>query len=357
MSNDLPDARELLAEARERDLEEARKKRDRDKSIKRLRQENRLLNQKIDILEEHLSVREELAKAISKPPIIKIKKSKGSQYPVIPIAPNSDEHYDEVFTRDQVGGHNEQNEEIAESKVKRYVEGLIRLAERDALDNPQPAIVMPFMGDMIAGELHEKSERETPYTPHESSRMAYRFKRMIIDSLLKSGPAEKIIIPCVDGNHGRSTRMRTPGLNQRYSFEHDVYLRLAEHYFDKNEDRVEFYIPQSDFCVYGITSEFTICVLHGDGKFGGGRGVGGLAPPLMNALKDWEQAYPADFYMLGHFHQYWDLGRIAVNPAAVGYNLFAASKGYPPSPPAQMYTALHTRWNRRAMTGQIWLDS
>ena len=355
MSTDLPDTSELLASAREHELEEARKKRDRDKRYKQLRQENKMLNQRVDVLEDHLSVREDLASALRNPPTVKIKKQKGRGDPVIPIAPNSDEHYDETFTLEQTGGHNEQNPDLAEEKVERYTERLIRLAERDAMDNPQPAMILPFMGDMISGELHDKDERVSPMTPHEAARMAYRFKRRIIDTLLDKGPSEKLVIPCVDGNHGRSTARRTPGLNQRYSFEHDVYLRLAEYYFDEDEDRVQFYIPQSDFLAMEVVPGFTICITHGDSVKGGG-GIGGLAPSLLRAVTRWKDSYPADFYMLGHFHQYWDLGSVAVNPSAVGYNPFAASLGLQPSPPAQLYTALHTGHMARAMTAQIWLD-
>jgi len=345
---------EILAtiEEREHALEDARRQRRSIKTMGELRAENRSLHAAVDVLEEHLSVREALAKAVSKPPIVKYRKRKGKDA-IIPICPNSDEHYDEEFTLEQTGGINEQTPEIAEAKVHNYIRRLIRLLEREALDNPVPFMVMPLMGDMIAGELHLKDERVSMMTPLEAARFAYRLKRTIIDSLLASGPVERIVIPCVDGNHGRSTAKRTPGLNQRYSHEHDIYLRLAEHYAD--EKRLNFYIPQTDFVSLPIVDGFTLCITHGDSVRGGG-GIGGLAPPLLRAVSRWRQAFPADLYMLGHHHVYWDLGSVVVNPSAVGYNPFAASLGLAPTPPAQVYTALHTGRMARAMTAQIWVS-
>ena len=305
------------------------------------------------MLEEHMEIRSELRKIKDPPRRHRVRKSKGKD-PIIPICPNSDEHYDEEFTLASTNNVNFQTPEYAEQKAENYSDRLIGLMERDALDNPLPVAHLPFMGDMIAGALHPKDERVSSMTPLEASRFAYRIKRNLIDKLLAKGPAEKLVISCVDGNHGRSTAKRTPGLNQRYSYEHEIYLRLAEWYREKGEDRVEFYIPQSDFAVVPITNTFSICITHGD-SVRGGSGIGGLAPPLLRAVSRWQQAYPADLYLLGHFHQYWDLGTVAVNPSAVGYNPYAASLGLPPQPPAQLYTALHTGRNMRAMTAPIWV--
>ena len=121
---------------------------------------------------------------------------------------------------------------------------------------------------MIAGELHDKDERVSPMTPTEAARFAYRLKRTIIDSLLDSAPVEKIVIPCVDGNHGRTTARRTPGLNQRYSHEHDVYLRLAEHYDAAGEKRVSFYIANR---LRGSSGGRGVHALHHSRGFGEGR--------------------------------------------------------------------------------------
>ena len=355
----MPDPEELIraqyeAERdREDALESARQMRRTAKTISEIKAENRDLHRAVDVLEEHLSVREALAKAIAKPPVVRLKKSKRGE-PVIPIAVNSDEHYDEEFTLEQTGGINEQNPEISEQKVVNYIQRLLKLIEREQLSSPVPCLVMPLLGDMISGELHPKSERESSMTPLEGTRFAYRLKRRIIDSLLATD-LPKIILPCVDGNHDRTTEKRTPGLNQRYSHAHDCYLRLASHYFEAGEKRVEFYIPQQDFATMEICPGFTICITHGD-SVKGGSGIGGLAPSLLRAVSRWRQAYPADLYLLGHHHQYWDLNTVCVNGCAVGYNPFAASLGLAPSPPMQLFTTVHTGRLTRATTCPIWVD-
>lgn len=354
----LPDVEEAVEEAaqahaeRAAALEEARRQRKQARTISEVREENRILHKAVDVLEEHLTVREALQEAISKPPVLRLpKKMKGD--PIIPIAFNSDEHYDEEFSLEQTGGINEQNPEMAEEKVHTYVRRLIRLIQREAIDNPVPFMVLPFMGDMIAGELHAKDERVSSMTPTEASRFAYRMKRTIIDSLLATD-IPKIVIPCVDGNHGRTTAKRTPGLNARYSHEHDVYLRLADWYDETGETRVEFYIPETDFVSLDITPEFRLCITHGD-SVKGGSGIGGIAPSLLRAVSRWRQSFPADLYALGHFHQLWDLGSVCMNPSAVGYNPYAASLGLPPEPAAQLFTTLHTGRNMRATTAPIWV--
>ena len=338
---------------REDALAAARKMRRTAKTISEIKAENRELHRAVDVLEEHLSVREALAKAIAKPPVVKLKKSKRGD-PVIPIAVNSDEHYDETFTLENTGGINEQNPEISEQKVENYIQRLLKLLEREALASPIPHMVLPMLGDMISGELHPKSERESPMTPTEATRFAYRLKRRIIDSLL-AWDIPKILIPCVDGNHDRTTERRTPGLNQRYSHAHDLYLRLADHYEEAGEKRVEFYVPQQDFATMEIFPGYSICITHGD-SVRGGQGIGGLAPSLLRAVSRWRQAYPADLYLLGHHHQYWDLNTVCVNGCAVGYNPYAASLGLAPSPPMQLFTTVHTGRLTRATTCPVWVD-
>lgn len=346
---------EAAEEERARALAEARRERASARTVSELQIDNARLRRAVDVLDEHLAVREALREAIRKPPVVRPGK-KGKGDPIIPIAFNSDEHYDEEFTLERTGGLNEQNPEIAEEKVCTYVKRLLRLIEREAMDNPVPLVVVPLMGDMIAGELHAKSERESRMTPHEAARFARRMKRIIFDSLLASD-IPRILVPCVDGNHGRSTAKRTPGLNQRYSHEHDVYLDLAEHYFDKGEKRIEFYIPERDFVDLEIWPGFRLCITHGDTVKGGG-GIGGIAPSLLRAVGRWRRACPADLYGLGHHHTLVDLGSVAMNPCGVGYSPFAAALGLDPGDfphGAQLFTTLHTGTMRRATTAPIWV--
>ncbi len=356
MANDprsLVDEHERAAEERSRALAEARRERATSRTIGEMRDEIARLRRAVGVLDEHLAVRDELRRAISKPPVFRPeKKAKGD--PIIPVAFQSDEHYDEEFTLAQTGGINEQSPEIAEEKVGTYTRRLIRLIEREALDNPVPYMVVPLMGDMMTGELHAKDERASRMTPLEGARFAYRLKRSIFDSLLKTD-IPRIIVPCVDGNHGRTTARRTPGLNQRYSHEHDVYLRLADHYLD--EPRIEFYVPEQDFVALEIAPGFRLCITHGDSVQGGG-GIGGLAPPLLRSVTRWRRAYPASFYGLGHFHQLVDLGSVVVNPCAVGFNPYAAALGLDPGDfphGAQLFTTIHLGRNKRATTAPIWV--
>lgn len=356
-----PDAHRLFEEleaseeARQNALDEARRIRTSERTLRELRTENAVLKRANGVLEEHLSVRDALRDAVKIPPVPRLPK-KLTGDPIVPIAFQSDEHYDEEFTLEQTGGLNEQNPALAEEKVHSYIKRLIRLIEREAIDNPVPYLVAPLLGDMMTGELHAKDERCSRMTPTEAARFAYRLKRIIFDALLKTD-IPRIIVPCVDGNHGRTTARRTPGLNQRYSHEHDVYLRLAEHYLEAEPKRIEFYVPESDFVTVEIAPGFRLCITHGD-SVKGGSGTGRLAPPLGTAVARWRQAHPANLYGLGHHHQLFDLGSVVVNPCAVGYNPYAASLGLDPGDfptGAQLFTTLHLGRMKRATTCPVWV--
>lgn len=348
---------EQADEARRKALDEVRRLRASTRTLNQLRAHNAALQEAVDVLEDHNAVRVALRAAISKPPVVKPLKKRSKDAIEIPIAPNSDEHYDATFTLVQTGGWNEQTPEIAEEKVQTYVRKLIRLIEIQAMDATIPHLVLPLMGDMIEGELHLKSERNTCMTPLEAARFAYRQKRTIIDSLLATD-LPRILIPCVDGNHGRTTAKRTPGLNQRYSHEHDVYLRLADHYLEKSESRVEFFVPETDFVRLEIWPGFRLCITHGD-TVRGGNGVGGLTIPLLKAVdKHWRKSNPADLYILGHHHTLLDLGDVIVNPTAMGAAGYGGSNGWDPGvfpKGAQIFTTLHTGTMKRSTTRPIWV--
>lgn len=346
---------EASEEERQNALEEARRLRNTTRALRELRSENAILKRANGVLEEHLSVRSALAEAIKIPPVARLNR-KQERDGIIPVGFQSDEHYDEEFTLSQTGGLNEQNPTLAEEKAHTYAKRLIGLIEREAFRNPVPYMVAPLMGDMMTGELHAKDERCSRMTPTEAARFAYKLKRSIFDALLATD-IPRIIVPCVDGNHGRTTARRTPGLNQRYSHEHDVYLRLAEHYLEAAPKRIEFYVPESDFVTCSIAPGFTLCITHGD-TVKGGSGTGRLAPPLGTAVARWRQAHPANLYALGHHHQLFDLGSVVVNPCAVGYNPYAASLGLDPGDfptGAQLFTTLHLGRMKRATTCPIWV--
>lgn len=360
MTNDLRSAvedAEAAEETRHRALLEARRIRRSERTLSELRAHNAALQSAVDVLEDHNRVRSELRKAISIPPVVKLPKKRTRDAIEVPIAPNNDEHYDATFTLEQTGGWNEQTQEIAEEKVETYIRKLIRLYEIQAMDATIPHLVLPFMGDMIEGELHLKQERTTPMTPLEASRFAYRMKRRIIDSLLATD-IPRILIPCVDGNHGRTTAKRTPGLNQRYSYEHDVYLRLADHYLEAEQGRVEFYVPETDFVRLEIFPGFWICITHGD-TVTGGAGVGGLTIPLLKKVdKHWRKRYPANLYLLGHHHTLLDLGDVVVCPTGMGDASFGGSNAWDPGvfpKGAQLFMSIHAGMRKRSTTRPIWL--
>jgi hypothetical protein len=129
---------------------------------------------------------------------------------------------------------------------------------------------------------------------------------------------------------------------QDHSLETFAYAQLALHY--KNEKRLKFILPTSQFTylpdIYGRTIRF----LHGDVfKFGGG--VGGITVPLFRALARWEKTVHADLTCMGHWHQRYCLPDVMVNGSLIGYDSYAMGGGFPFESPVQSLRMLDAqRW-------------
>lgn len=244
----------------------------------------------------------------------------------LPMTIWSDWHWGEVVEAGEVGGVNEFNEAIGRERAKRLVETTIDLSynHMGRAKAQYPGAIVCLGGDMMTGDIHEELVATNDRTPQQSvndltdvlaaglEAMASRFGRLFV--------------PCVVGNHGRSTRK--PRMKGRVftSYEWNIYCNL-ERYFRKTKN-VNLYVPgETDayFKVFGHRYLLT----HGDslGVKGGDGIIGAMGPIMRGAIKvgrsEAEIGRDFDTILMGHWHQYIPLPRVIVNGTLKGYDEFA----------------------------------
>lgn len=250
-----------------------------------------------------------------------------------PLVLASDWHIEHEVRPEQVAGRNRYNLEIAKRRMERFFE-----ATRWAINHQRQ---VPFKirdlilwpgGDFIQNYLHEDDNESNLLSPTQAILFAQESWIAGLDYLLADPELEQIILPMNDGNHGRTTKKMRSSTRIENSLEVFLYAQLAMHY--RNEKRLKFILPTSQFTfledVYGHTIRF----LHGDVfKYHGG--VGGITVPLFRSLARWETVQHASLTCMGHWHQRICLPNLMVNGSLIGYDPFAMGIGASFEPPVQ----------------------
>jgi hypothetical protein len=243
-----------------------------------------------------------------------------------PITIWSDFHYGEVVDEDQIGGVNKYNKAIAKTRFQRLVDTTIDLSfnHMGRASVAYPGIVVCLGGDMIGGDIHEELAATNDRTPHQSvndltdligaglEQMASKFGR--------------VFVPCVVGNHGRSTHKMRMKNRVFTNYDWSIYCNLERDF--RRDKRIQFHVPsQADahFSVYGHRYLLT----HGDslGVRGGDGIIGALGPIMRGTIKlnnsQSQIGSHFDTVVMGHWHQYITLPGLIVNNALKGYDEYA----------------------------------
>lgn len=243
-----------------------------------------------------------------------------------PVTLWSDWHRGEVVKAAEVGGVNEFNAEVHDRRVKRLVDTIIDLSfnHMGRATKQYPGIVICLGGDLINGDIHEElvdtSDRTTQENVNEMTDL--------IASALEALAAKfgKAFVPCVPGNHGRSTRKPRMKARVHTSIEWNIYCNLARYF--RNSKHVQFFIPDetdAHFRVFGHRYLLT----HGDslGVKGGDGIIGAIGPIMRGAIKvgrsEAQIGRDFDTILMGHWHQYLTLPGVIVNNSLKGYDEFA----------------------------------
>lgn len=283
----------------------------------------------------------------------------------------SDWHYGETVRKDEVGGVNEFNAGIAAQRVKRLVSTTIDITRNHMgrAKTVYPGCVIMLGGDMISGDIHEELTATNDRTPQQCVNDLTDLLGSAIETM--ASDFGKCFIPCVVGNHGRSTRK--PRMKGRVftSHEWNIYCNL-ERLFRKSK-HVQFMIPEDTdayFRVYGHRYLLT----HGDslGVRGGDGIIGAIGPITRGSIKvghsEAQIGRDIDTIVMAHWHQLLWLPGAIVNNSLKGYDEFARlALRAPYSRPSQALWFTHpehgitARWEvflegrRNAAEGREWV--
>jgi hypothetical protein len=244
----------------------------------------------------------------------------------VPATIWSDWHYSEVVDRAQVGGVNEFNKTIAKRRIKKLVETTCDLAvnHMGRAKIKYPGCVVALGGDMLGGDIHEELMR----TNDRTTQQAINDLTDLIAGGLETMATTfgKVFVPCVVGNHGRSTKKMQMKERVFTSHEWNVYCSLARHF--KRSKHVQFLIPEEADCAFNIF-DHRYLLTHGDslGVKGGDGIIGALGPIMRGTLKTHRNQAQInrdfDTLLIGHWHQYITLPGLICNNTLKGYDEYA----------------------------------
>lgn len=263
----------------------------------------------------------------------------------------SDIHPEEVVKPETVAGLNDFGPDIAEERVYKLIEGVrwhletIR-SRKGSAGYKIRDFMLCLLGDLISNTIHADLQESNAMGPADAINFVFDLIQTVIDALLEDDELERIIVPCVMGNHDRMTKRNRHQTKAQTSLATIVYAGLQRLYED--EPRVEFDIARGNLLYvecYGKMIRNT----HGDDiRYNGG--VGGLTIPMRKALDSWDRSVQAAITNCGHWHQVMDGKDFCVNGSIIGYGPFAQAIKARFEPAAQVFYVIDPARGKRLFT-------
>jgi len=269
-----------------------------------------------------------------------VQTTKTKSTPGVPTLLASDWHWGERVFRTQVGGVNEYDMQIAQARARALVTNAIDLLNNHMVNPNYPGIVFALGGDMVSGGIHEEllatdQQEIMPVVLDLFSVLCWAIKTL-------ADEFGNVFVPCVSGNHGRSTKkIRAKGRNFT-SYDWLLYQFLSKFFAD--DKRVTFLIPDGSDCAYSVYSHRYL-LTHGDQARGGDGVIGMLGPVIRMDHRKRSRATQLDMsydtMLLGHFHTLTQLRRLIINGSLKGYCEYAFANNFGFEPPQQALWITH----------------
>ena len=291
----------------------------------RLKRENAALKRQVAELAERQDTDERLeaflaqaaARPVAVPAWVRSPRKTG-QRQVLPVAPFSDWHLDEVVDPKQVNGRNAYNREIATRRLKRYFDQVCIICRDYVQGFTYPGIVFPMLGDIFSGNIHEELRNTNEDTTAGS--LMHWVGPVAAGLELLAAEFGHVFVPVVVGNHGRNTHKPIAKGRVRDNFDWLFGQMLAQHF--AKDRRFTFVIGESHkqlVEVFGTRILFS----HGD-ECKGGSGIAGMLSPQLIAFSRMKKQFEFDLWVLGHWHHRSAYRGIRVNGAGKGFDEYAA---------------------------------
>lgn len=322
-----------------------------DKEIQGLKDKVNILNAQLrEVHREEITaeqIRKDIFNLASKtpsPPEWLLKTNHKNKTELTPCTIWSDWHWAEKVDPAQSGG-NKYNLKVARSRVQNLVERTIDICFNHMTSPSYPGIVIMLGGDFIDAGIHQENveTEELPCIPATIDLLGVM--STAFNELLKH--FDNIFVPCVVGNHGRTSKK--PRMKNRIYTNYDWLLyTLLEREF-KDNDKIKFMIP-TEVDAYFKVYNHKYLLTHGDslGVKGGDGIIGALGPMLRGDFKiqnaNSKLGQTHDTLCIGHFHQYIPLPKLIANGTIKGYDEFAKNCRFAPEPPSQALWFTHPRY-------------
>ncbi len=250
-------------------------------------------------------------------------------HPGAPMTMWSDWHWGEVVNEVEVGGVNKFNRTVAKQRLQLLVDNTLDLTFNHMVKPDYPGIVICLAGDLFTGTIHdEHRETNEGFVFQILSELQDQMASAITKMADKFG---RVFLPCVVGNHGRTTlRPRAKG-RVFENYEWNLYCQLEKHFKDRGDRRVQFMIPGETDAFFPVLGH-RFLLTHGDslGVKGGDGIIGALGPITRGAIKvgrsEAQIGRDFDTLLMGHWHTYvprGDASAALVNGSLKGYDEYA----------------------------------
>ena len=202
-----------------------------------------------------------------KVPINKIPKPSGKQKgdsAQTVVAPLCDTHIGEDIDYQQMAGLNSYDFDIFNKRLSGWATQVLNLVQLRREAVPINDLIVPMLGDMISGDIHEELARSNIANCMEQM---FRGANLIAQALMMLAPNfDTIKVPCVVGNHGRMTRK--PPMKDKYmDWDFLLYQWIAA--FCKDQKNIKFDIRKSFINTFQVYNR-NVLIMHGDSASGAG---------------------------------------------------------------------------------------
>ena len=298
-----------------------------------------------------------LAPSFKSVPLRTYKKPDGKfrgHHPQTVVAPLTDTHIGESVNPEQMIGLNVYDFKVFNHRLYGWANQLLNLVNYRRNIAEVDQLIIPMLGDMISGDIHEELARSNISNCMEQM---IRGANLIAQAIMFLAPNFKTIhIPCVVGNHGRMTRK--PPMKDKYiDWDFMLYQWVAA--FCKNQKNITFDIPKSFINLFSVYDN-TILMMHGDSVSGAGsntsitraitslRGVLQYRRNLNVELGIEDENIQFDNVMIGHFHRIDEIdigtGELHICGCMKGPDEFALQRLHTASKPKQLVTYWHPKY-------------
>ncbi len=264
------------------------------------------------------------------------------------IAPLSDTHVGEQVYTDQMIGINSYDWDLFNQRLYGWATQVLNLVNYRRNIAPVDNLIVPMLGDMISGDIHEELARSNISNCMEQM---IRGANLIAQAIMYLAPHFKSVkVPCVVGNHGRMTRK--PPMKDKYmDWDYMMYQWVST--FCKNQDNLIFEIPKSYLHVFSVYNN-NILIMHGDSVSGAGSNtsITSAITKLRGVLqykenKDKEEIR-FDSAMIGHFHRIDEIdigtGELHICGTMKGPDEFALQRLHAATKPKHLVTYWHPKY-------------